>query len=108
MIRPVSPQRILNIDLTRGQTRVEIVPEEEIVKHLGGRGMAAKLLFERVPAGAAPLGPDNALIVGTGTLTGTGAPSSGRTSMLCKSPATGLYLKVSVGGHFGAELRYSG
>ena len=108
MIRPVAPQRILSVDLTRGETRVEIVPEEEVVKYLGGRGIAAKLLFERVRGGSDPLGPDNALIIGTGTLTGTNAPSCGRTSMLCKSPATGLYLKVSVGGHLGAELRYAG
>jgi aldehyde:ferredoxin oxidoreductase len=108
MIRPVAPQRILDVDLTRGETRVEVVPEEDVIKYLGGRGIAAKLLFQRVPGGSDPLGPDNALIIGTGTLTGTGAPSSGRTSMLCKSPLTGLYLKVSVGGHLGAELRYAG
>jgi len=108
MIRPIAPQRILNVDLTRGETWAEVVPQEEIVKHLGGRGIAAKLLYQRVPGGIDPLGPENALIIGTGALTGTNAPSSGRTSMLCKSPATGLYLKVSVGGHLGAELRFAG
>lgn len=108
MIRPIAPQRILNVDLTRGESWEEVVPPEEVVKYLGGRGVAAKLLYERVPGGTDPLGPENVLIIGTGTLTGTNAPSSGRTSMLCKSPATGLYLKVSVGGHLGAELRYAG
>lgn len=108
MIRPIAPQRILDIDLTRGLTREEVVPQDEVIKHLGGRGIAAKLLYQRVPGGTDPLGPENALIIGTGSLTGTSAPSSGRTSMLCKSPATGLYLKVSVGGHLGAELRYAG
>ncbi|MFQ5874865.1 MAG: aldehyde ferredoxin oxidoreductase family protein, partial [Dehalococcoidia bacterium] len=75
---------------------------------LGGRGIAAKILYQRVKAGIDPLGPENVLIFSTGTLTGTSAPSSGRSSMTCKGPATGLYLKASVGGHLGAELRYAG
>jgi aldehyde:ferredoxin oxidoreductase len=66
------------------------------------------MLYERVPAGADPLGPENVLIFSPGTLTGTSAPSSGRSSVTCKSPATGFYLKVSAGGHVGAELKYAG
>jgi aldehyde:ferredoxin oxidoreductase len=62
----------------------------------------------RVQAGIDPLGPENVLIWSPGTLSGTSAPSSGRTSVTCKGPATGLYLKVSVGGHLGAELKYAG
>ena len=108
MSRPISQQRILNVDLTRRKTWVEPVPEAELVKYLGGRGIAAKLLYERTVAGVDPLGPDNVMIFASGTLTGTNAPSSGRSSVTCKSPATGLYLKVSVGGHVGAELRYAG
>jgi len=77
-------------------------------KYLGGRGLAARWLYERVPAGADPLGPENILIFGTGTLTGTSAPSSGRSSVTTKGPATKLYLKVSVGGHLGAEIKYAG
>lgn len=108
MSRPISQQRILNVDLTQRKTWQESVPENDLEALLGGRGISAKLLYERTPAGLDPLGPDNVLIFGTGTLTGTNAPSSGRTSVTCKSPATGLYLKVSVGGHVGAMLRYAG
>jgi len=108
MIREVASQRILNVDLTSNKTWVEEVPREELLRFLGGRGISAKLLYERVPGGVDPLGPENVLIVGPGTLSGTSAPSSGRTSVTCKGPATGLYLKVSVGGHLGAELKYAG
>jgi aldehyde:ferredoxin oxidoreductase len=108
MSRPISEQRILNVDLTQRKTWVETVAQEDLVTLLGGRGIAAKLLYERTYAGADPLGPDNVLILSTGMLTGTNAPSSGRSSITCKSPATGLYLKVSVGGHVGAMLRYAG
>ncbi|NIM95341.1 MAG: aldehyde ferredoxin oxidoreductase [Anaerolineales bacterium] len=108
MIRQIAQQRILNIDLSNGKTWVDDVPVEDILRYLGGRGIGAKLLYERTPPKLDPLGPENVIIISTGTLTGTNPPSSGRTSMTCKSPATGLYLKVSVGGHIGAELKYAG
>ncbi len=108
MIRDLREQKILNVDLNSKRTWVEDVPLEDLLHFLGGRGINAKLLYERVPPGIDPLGPDNVLIFGPGTLTGTSAPSSGRTSVTCKGPATGLYLKVSVGGHLGAELKYAG
>jgi len=108
MIRDIGKQRILHVNLSDGKTSVEDVPLEDLKKYLGGRGLAAKWLYERVPAGADPLGPENILIFSTGTLTGTSAPSSGRSSVTTKSPATGLYLKVSVGGHLGAAIKYAG
>jgi len=108
MIRDIGEQRILNADLPSGQTWVEDLPREELLRFLGGRGIAAKILCQRVKEGIDPLGPENVLIFSTGTLTGTNAPSSGRSSMTCKGPATGLYLKASVGGHLGAELKYAG
>jgi len=58
--------------------------------------------------GIDPLTPENVLIFGAGTLTGTVAPSSGRTTITCKGPATGLYLKSNMGGHWGAELKFAG
>jgi aldehyde:ferredoxin oxidoreductase len=108
MTRDVGSQRILNVDLSSSRIWVEEVAHEILLLFLGGRGVNAKLLYELVPPGIDPLGPENLLIFGTGTLTGTSAPSSCRTSVTCKGPATGLYLKVSGGGHLGAELRYAG
>jgi aldehyde:ferredoxin oxidoreductase len=108
MMRDIGSQRILDIDLSSGQTSVEELPVGELLSFLGGRGIAAKMLYEQVPPGIDPLGPENVLIFSPGTLTGTSAPSSGRTSVTCKGPATGLYLKVNAGGHLGAELKYAG
>jgi len=107
-MRDVASQRILKVDLTSNSTWVEEVPHVELAEFLGGRGVAAKLLYELASPGIDPLGPENPLIFSPGTLTGTSAPSSGRTSVTCKGPATGLYLKVSGGGHLGAELKYAG
>jgi len=108
MARSVGDQRILNVDLTSNAISIEEVPREEMLLFLGGRGINAMLLYERVAPSVDPLGPENLLILGTGTLTGTTAPSSGRSAVTCKSPATGLYTKTSAGGHLGAELKYAG
>ena len=107
-MRDIGKQRMLYIDLDEAKTRVEELDAKVLKDYLGGRGVAANLLYQLVPRGIDPLGPENVLIFATGTLNGTSAPCSGRTTVTCKGPATGLYLKCSVGGHWGPELRYAG
>ncbi|MDI6732557.1 MAG: aldehyde ferredoxin oxidoreductase family protein, partial [Planctomycetota bacterium] len=55
-----------------------------------------------------PLSPDNVLVIGTGLLTGTLAPSSSRFNVTAKSPESGILGDANCGGFFGAELRYAG
>ena len=99
---------ILYLDLSSGTVRSEPFTREMAESTIGSRGYGAELLWRMVPKGADPLGPTNALIFGVGLLTGTSVPSSGRTSITTKSPATGLYLKSNVGGAWGAALRFAG
>ena len=77
MIRDIRQQRILHVDLTHGNTWTEAVSQSDLLKYLGGRGIAAKLLYECLEKGADPLGPDNPLIFSAGSLSGTSAPSTG-------------------------------
>ena len=103
--------KVIEVNLTDNsiiRRPINGMDETEILKYLGGRGYNARLLWERVPAKIDPLGPENILVFGTGTLTATSAPTSGRTTITCKSPATGLYLKTNVGGHLGTELKFAG
>lgn len=101
--------KILHIDLSTQNIWEEEFPVELGRKFLGGRGINAKLLWDIVKEpGIDPLSPENPLIFGTGTLTGTSAPCSARTTVTCKGPATGLYLKSNMGGHWGAELKFAG
>ncbi len=99
---------ILFIDLTERRVWREAVKKDDILNYLGGRGINSRYLWHLADAGIDPLGPDNPLIFGTGLLTGTAAPSSGRTTVTCKSPATNWYLKTSGGGHFGGEMKAAG
>ena len=100
---------ILHVDLASKNIRREPLPVELATKFLGGRGLNAKILWDLADdRELEPLAPENVLIFGTGTLTGTFAPSSGRTTITTKSPLTGLYAKSSFGGQFGAQLKFAG
>ena len=70
--------KILIVDLSTGTYREETIPEEIYHNYLAGVGLGAHYLYENIPAGADPLGPDNILGFVAGVLTGTGALFSGR------------------------------
>ncbi len=106
--RRPTQQVIINVDLTSRKVWQEPVPAEDVADYIGGRGINAKILYERVSKGLDPMSPDNLLIFGTGALNGTLAPCSGRMTITTKSPATGLYLKSSSGGLLGAEMKRAG
>jgi len=76
--------------------------------YLGGRGIGVKILYDRLAAGTDPLGPENYLVFTTGPLSGTTAPSSGRTDVVTKSPETGLLGGGNAGGFWGPELKWAG
>ena len=99
---------ILFVDLTNCKITKKPFTKELASQYIGSRGYNVALLWEMVPHGTDPLGPDNVLIFGAGTLTGTSALSSGRITITTKSPATNLYLKTNVGGAWGGELRFAG
>jgi aldehyde:ferredoxin oxidoreductase len=99
---------ILHVDLSDGQVWRAPYTLDLARKYIGARGYSARLVWDMVAPGIDALGPQNVLIFGVGPLTGTGVPCSGRTSVTCKGPATGLYLKANVGGGWGGHLKYAG
>ena len=99
--------KILNIDLSAGTIDTEHLPEEMYRKYLGGYGLGARLIFDRIPQGADPLGPDNVLGLFPGLLTGT--PLFGiRFQAVAKSPKTGGWGDANCGGDFGPRLKHAG
>ena len=100
--------RILDVDLTRNKVDVYEVKPRERRLYLGGKGLGLKLLFDRLQAGADPLGEENILAFMPGVLMGTGAPCSGRFAAVTKSPLTGIMTASSCGGPFGMALKTAG
>ena len=80
--------KLLNVNLTDGKISEEELSEELCTKFIGGYGLGAGLLYDRIPAGADPLGPDNILGILTGPLTGTPAVIGSRFVVVAKSPKT--------------------
>lgn len=99
--------KILHVNLTNKRTWKQDLDTQFSAKFLGGRGINSRLLWDAVKPGVDCFHPDNVLIFGPGALTGTTAPSSGRTTVTCKG-ATNHFLKTSMGGHWGAELKFAG
>lgn len=100
--------KILRVNLTKGEIIEEELRENWVREFIGGAGLATKYLYEEVPKGIDPLGPDNRLIFMTGPLTGTSSASASRYSVVAKSPLTGIWGQANSGGSFGPALRRSG
>lgn len=100
--------KVLFVDLSTGQIEIQTLPDEVYRQYLGGYGLGVRVLYEHIPAGADPLGPDNMLGFLPGLLTGTHAPFSGRFMVVAKSPLTGGWGEANGGGKFGPGLRGAG
>lgn len=99
--------KMLNVNLTTGEITTERPPESLYRQYLGGYGIGARMLWDRVPKGADALGPENMLGMFAGLLTGT--PLFGqRWQVVCKSPLTGAWGDANCGGDFGGVLKLAG
>jgi aldehyde:ferredoxin oxidoreductase len=100
--------RVLGVDLGDGSSRVEALPEAMARALLGGNGLAARLLVDRVPAGVDAFDPANAVVFAVGPITDTTIPGNSRALVATKSPLTGLFFDSTFGGRFPATLKRTG
>jgi len=110
---------ILEVDLTHDTIRKISIPEDDLKKYIGGRGLGMKLLHDRLPQpGVDPLSPENPLLIMPGPFSGFPIPSSSRACMITKSPKTSPLNKKydysstvsysNMGGFVGPEIRFAG
>ena len=100
--------KVLHVDLTAQKTTDESLNFQWAREFIGGKGLEARYLYERLRQHTDPLSPDNLFMIWTGPLTGTIAPSSGKYCVVTKSPQTNLYCDSHAGGVFGVELKFAG
>jgi len=89
--------RILRINLTKKRAVAQEFDAGFAKKWMGGRGFAAKMLWDELKPGIDAFSPDNKLIFATGPLTGASLPSSGKLLVAAKSPLTGGYGDGNIG-----------
>jgi aldehyde:ferredoxin oxidoreductase len=99
--------RILWIDLTVQRATTRPVSEETLIDFIGGRGLNMKILYDGVPVGADPMGPENLLIFGVGPLNGTPI-GMGRMTYTAKSPASGYFIDGNSGKFFAPNMKFAG
>ena len=100
--------RVVLMDLTRQTVEEYPWTDEDREKYIGGKIMAAKVLSDHLTGREQPFSEENWIVVSTGPLTGTGAPSSGRFDLSCISPQTGILTSSNCGGSFGSHLKKAG
>ncbi|CAB50110.1 tungsten-containing formaldehyde ferredoxin oxidoreductase [Pyrococcus abyssi] len=99
--------RILRVNLTTGEVKVQEYPEEVAKKFIGGRGLAAWILWNEVK-GVDPLSPENKLVFAAGPFNGLPTPSGGKLVVAAKSPLTGGYGDGNLGTMASVHLRRAG
>ena len=100
--------RYAAIDLSTGTSEDFHISREYFEKYLGGKTLAARLLLDLMPPGLDPLDPNSLIIINTGALNGTGAPSSSRFNLSFKNVLTGGIGSSNCGGSFGIMLKRAG
>ena len=100
--------KLLTVDLTSGDIGV-VTPDPDLYRlYIGGVGLAARILYDRIPLDANPLGPENVLGIFTGPMTGTRFPGCGRVATCALSPLTGGWGQSLMGGYLGVALKRAG
>ncbi len=100
--------KMLDVNLTTGKVENYWISDDDRQRFLGGKALAAKILWDELPPGVCPLSPENIMVFTTGPLTGTGAPCSARFNLSTKSVATGGIASSNCGGDLGIRLKQAG
>src|SRR5438270_14078441 len=100
--------KLLRVNLTTGQSRVEDIPEAWLRDYIGGRGVGDRYLWEELDPRVDPLAPENKLIFATGPLTGSPVSCGARYMVVTKGALTGAITTSNSGGHWGPELKFAG
>ena len=100
--------QILTVDLANSVIDRRPLKEEMVEKYIGGRGLAARILYDEIKPMAEPYSADNRLLFITGPAAGTLIPTSGRYGVGTKSPVTGGLSVGYSGGHLANKLKFAG
>lgn len=100
--------KFLWVDLSTGELTEETPADDLLIDFIGGYGVAARILYDRLPPGVDPLGPENILAILTGPLTASSAPTGTRWTVAAKSPLTHTWGDANASGFFGPTLKLAG
>ncbi len=100
--------QILHVDLTSRTITAKALNQAWLKDYIGGWGLASRYFYDLSDPETDPLSTDNPVVIMTGPLCGTLAPTASRTCLVSKSPATETMFESNIGGAFGPELKFAG
>ncbi len=100
--------KILHVDLSDRSTK-NLPTANYAEKFIGGRGIAARLYWDMVPAGAKALDPENCIIFANGPAAGFNNIAGSRWKICGKSPVREpeAFSYANLGGSWGVRLKYA-
>ncbi|KGK88157.1 aldehyde:ferredoxin oxidoreductase [Desulfosporosinus sp. HMP52] len=101
-------QRIATIDLSSGIVKDYPVSEKDREMFLGGKTLAAKIIYDSFSSKVEGFSEENLIVITTSPLTGSTSPCSSRFNVSTISPLTGLLVSSNCGGSFGLHLKRAG
>jgi len=100
--------KILRVDLASEETYEEPLPGDVARKHVGGRALGAKILFEELRPGIDPLGPENKIVITSGVMAGIPFSGSSRFAVCTKSPLGHAWGESYSGGYMAPKIKQAG
>jgi aldehyde:ferredoxin oxidoreductase len=100
--------KVLKVDLSTGNSRVEKVPDVIYRYFLGGSGMIAYYLWKECPAGTGPFDPENRLIMAGGPMTGVKQSGAAKWSAGAISPSIRMNAESAATASWGIEMKACG
>jgi len=98
----------LIVDLNTKKIEIEPLSERLAQDFIGGYGLALRLAYDFLKPGTNPFHSSNVIILSSGPLVGTLAPSSARSVVLTKYPQTGAVVCGTTGGSLGPMMKWAG
>ena len=100
--------KIASINLSSGIVEDYPVSDQDRELFLGGKTLAAKIIYDSFKINVDAFSEENILVITTSPLTSSASPCSSRFNVSTISPLTGLLISSNCGGSFGLHLRHAG
>lgn len=99
--------KILEVDLSKKETKEVELPPEVYRKYIGGAGLAAYIIYKRLKDIKDPLHESNVLVFAPGPMEVDGVPFT-RITVASISPLTGIWGEARAGTRFANEIKKAG
>ncbi len=100
--------KVLKVDLSKGESHTENVPDGIYQYFMGGSGLVGYYLWKECRAGTGPFDPENRLIMAAGPLSGSRQSGAAKWTAGAIGPAIKMNVESSATASWGMEMKACG